>query len=110
MYAFQAKYLTILLKSKVLCFIWSSTAAWVAANTQLKHRLLVLPMSFLYADVAAKRKAEAMHMRLTIQKIFRKKYAPEKLERAYRQMIAGREAQKREVHWQSVALTQTKHS
>jgi len=49
-------------------------------------------------------------MQLIIQKIFRKKYAPEKLERAYRQMIAGREAQKREVHWQSVALTQAKHS
>lgn len=48
-------------------------------------------------------------MRLTIQNIFRKKYAPEKLERAYRRMIAKREAQKREAHWQSVALTQTKH-
>ena len=49
-------------------------------------------------------------MQLIIQYIFRKKYAPEKLERAYRQMIAGREAQKREDHWQSVALTQAKHS
>jgi len=49
-------------------------------------------------------------MRLSIKRFFRKKTAPEKLERAYRQMIAGREAQKREVHWQSVALTQTKNS
>ncbi len=49
-------------------------------------------------------------MQLIIKRIFRKRYSPEKLERAYRQMIAGREAQKREVHWQSVALTQTKHS
>ena len=48
-------------------------------------------------------------MRLTIQNIFRKKYAPEKLERAYRRMLVGRETRKREVHWQSVALTQTKH-
>jgi hypothetical protein len=72
--------------------------------------LLVLPELFSYADIAAKRKAEAEHMQLIIQNIFRKKYAPEKLERAYRQMIAGREAQKREVHWQSVALTQAKHS
>ncbi len=67
-------------------------------------------MPFLYADVAAKRRAEAEHMQLTIQNIFRKKYSPEKLERAYRQMLAGREAQKREIHWQSVALTQAKHS
>jgi len=72
--------------------------------------LLVLPEPFLYADVAAKRKAEAEHMQLIIKRIFRKKCSPEKLECAYRRMIAGREAQKREVHWQSVALTQAKHS
>ena len=49
-------------------------------------------------------------MQLIIKRIFRKKYAPEKLECAYRQMIAKQETQKREVHWQSVALTQAKHS
>ena len=49
-------------------------------------------------------------MQLIIKRIFRKKCSPEKLERAYRRMIAGRETQKREVHWQSVALTQAKHS
>jgi hypothetical protein len=74
-------------------------------NPQLKHRLLVLPRAFLYADVAAKRKAEAEHMRLSIKRIFRKKErTPEQIERAYRQMLAEKEAQKRDAHWVSLTM------
>ncbi len=37
-----------------------------------------------------------------------KKRTPEQAERAYRQMIAEREAKKREARWQSIALQSPK--
>jgi hypothetical protein len=43
-------------------------------------------------------------MRFTIKRNFLKKRMPEQAERAYRQMISEREAQKRDVHWLSIAM------
>ena len=39
-----------------------------------------------------------------IQRLFLKKSVPERAERLYRQMLAGREAKKREAAWQKIAM------
>ena len=49
-------------------------------------------------------------MRFSIKRFFLKKRTPEHLERLYRRMIAEREAKKREIDWQSIALGCVKHS
>jgi hypothetical protein len=43
-------------------------------------------------------------MRSFIRQIFLKKYTPERTERLYRQMLAGRETKKREANWRSIAM------
>jgi len=43
-------------------------------------------------------------MRFSIKRTIIKKRTSEQAERAYRQMIAEREAQKRDVHWLSIAM------
>ena len=43
-------------------------------------------------------------MHLFIQRLFLKKCTPERTERLYRQMLAGREAKKREAVWQRIAM------
>jgi hypothetical protein len=72
-------------------------------KTRLKHCLLVLPVAFSYADGAASER-RWQHMRFSIKRTTIKKRTPEQAERAYRQMIAEREAQKRDVHWLSIAM------
>ena len=72
-------------------------------KTRLKHCLLVSSIVFLYADGAANER-RWQHMRFSIKRTILKKRTPEQAERAYRQMIAEREAQKRDVHWLSIAM------
>ena len=43
-------------------------------------------------------------MRLFIKRTLIKKRRPEQAERAYRLMLAEREAKKRDIHWQSIAM------
>jgi hypothetical protein len=43
-------------------------------------------------------------MRFSIKRTTIKKRTSEQAERAYRQMIAERETQKRDVHWLSIAM------
>ena len=43
-------------------------------------------------------------MRFFIKRIFFNKRTPERAERAYRHMVEQREAQRRDIHWQSIAM------
>ncbi|MDD4311918.1 MAG: hypothetical protein PHW41_05495 [Eubacteriales bacterium] len=43
-------------------------------------------------------------MRFSIKRTLLKKRTPERAERAYRRMITEREEQKRDAHWQSIAM------
>ena len=43
-------------------------------------------------------------MRFSIKRTLVKKRTPEQSERAYRRMIYEREEQKRDAHWQSIAM------
>ena len=72
-------------------------------KTRLKHCLLVSPAALLYADGATDER-RWQHMRFSIKRTTIKKRTPEQAERAYRQMISEREAQKRDVHWLSIAM------
>ena len=47
-------------------------------------------------------------MRFSIKRTLIKKRTPERAERAYRRMITEREEQKRDAHWQSIAMQSPK--
>lgn len=47
-------------------------------------------------------------MRFSIKRIILKKRTPERAERAYQRMIVEREEQKRDAHWQNIAMQSPK--